>query len=685
MGRGYLRLNVTTADSSLPLADAIVRIYGANGALLYIATTNEQGITQDFELAAPDVQYTLNPRFLRPAYGVCDVDVIETGFVTQHIHGVQIVDTQTSILPVEMVPLESAPGSVTDSEINIPTVALLIPVENRQAEAPPVVVDPPRTIQEVIIPDYITVHLGIPTNAAARNVRVKFADYIKNVVSSEIYSTWPYNALVANTNAIVTFALNRVYTEWYRSRGYNFDITNSTSYDMFYREGAQIFQNISEIVDGIFNVYARRIGFQNPFFTQFCNGSTVTCPGLSQWGTVTLANQGRSPLEILRHYYPRDLELVSSNNITGITESFPGYNLTIGSQGEPVRRMQNYLNRIRVNFPLIPVISNPNGVFGQDTANAVRTFQRTFNLTADGVIGRATWNKISFTFVGVAKLAELDSEGVRVSIGATPPTVTISQGSTGPYVLELQFLLNYIAEFYDSVLPVIKDSVFDFDTKNSVIAFQKTFNLAQDGIVGPSTWNKLYSVYKGIQANAPVPPQPPVPPTNAPPYPGTPLRVGSTGPDVRIMQTYLNTIRTVYTNIPQLAVDGSFGPMTERAVTAFQQQFLLTPDGVIGPETWNKIVQQFLLLTGNTSVSLQYPGTPLRLGSSGNDVRLMQGFLNELRIRYPSLPSVTVDGIFGPLTENAVMTFQRITGLVPDGIIGPITWYAIINQRNTIT
>lgn len=726
MGTGYLTIQARTGDDSLPVRNAHVTLLNMNHSPLYETYTDADGNTETLPLPAPDKEYTLDPNFLKPAYSTWEVDVAAMGFVTVHIHGVEVVDTQVSILPVRMRPLADEQYPVKDIDIDIPPIALLDTSRNRQAEIPPEMPDatsgtqnptptgtnkapvsatpvpistnpmpvltnptpiatnptPGVTIRPVIIPDYITVHLGTPTNASARNVRVRFTDYIKNVASSEIYSTWPQSSLESNIHVIVTFALNRVYTEWYRSRGYNFDITNSTSYDQAYRDGAQIFQNISRIVDGIFNVYARRQGFQNPFFTSFCNGTTVTCAGLSQWGTVTLANRGMSAIQILHYYYPNDIELIQSQNITGITESYPGYPLSLGSQGEPVRRMQNFLNRIRVNFPLIPAISNPNGVFGQDTRDAVRSFQRSFSLTADGIIGRSTWNKISFIYVGVARLAELDSEGERITISANPPNVVISQGSRGPYVLELQFILNSISPYYETIPTVIKDSVFGASVKNAVIEFQKNFNLTPDGVVGPATWNKLYSVYRGIKENAPVPPVETIPPSDAPVYPGTSLRVGSTGPNVRLMQTYLNTIRIVYPSIPYLTVNGTFDENMRKTVVAFQQEFLLAPDGVIGPVTWDKIVEMYMLVTGNTSVSLEYPGTPLRIGSTGSNVRLMQTFLKELRTPYPSLPAISVDGIFGPQTESAVIFFQRLFGLVPDGIIGPRTWYAIIEQRN---
>lgn len=293
MGIGYLKIEVTSGEGAVPVAGAHIKIKNPDGTLLFETVTDVNGNTGTFPLQAPDKQYTLSPNYQRPAYSVYDVDVYSDDYSNMHIHDVEIVDTQTAILPVNMKPLSDEQNPVSDIDIDIPPVGLLIPAEyHKQSSILPSAVFAERTINQVIIPDYITVHLGTPTNAAARNVRVRFVDYVKNVTSSEIYSTWPYNSIVANVHCIVTFALNRVFTEWYRSRGFEFDITNSTSYDQYYREGAVIFENISQIVDGIFNVYAHRYGFRNPFFTEFCNGSTVTCPGLSQWGTVTLAKTG---------------------------------------------------------------------------------------------------------------------------------------------------------------------------------------------------------------------------------------------------------------------------------------------------------------------------------------------------------------------------------------------------------
>jgi peptidoglycan hydrolase-like protein with peptidoglycan-binding domain len=499
MGTGYIRVQATTGSNALPVADAEVTIKQRNGANLIKTKTDLNGRTGDFALPAPPSTNTCSPQCV-PVCALCDVDVKAEGYVTKHILAVEIIDTQTTILPVDMEPLVDEPNPTRDSVVEIPPPGLSL--TNCEVIIPPPIA---RAAKEVIIPDYITVHLGRPENTAARRVRVKFPDYVKNVASSEIYATWPEQSLRANIHAIVSFALNRVYTEWYPSRGYNFDITNSTSYDQYYRHDGPVFESISVITDEIFNVYAHRFGYRNPYFTQFCNGTTVTCPGMSQWGTVTLANQGKCALEILRYYYPRDLQLTATDNIAGITASFPGHSLTLGSQGEDVRRIQNDLNRIRINYPLIPLIPNPNGEFTHETQNAVITFQRVFNLPANGVVNRATWNKISSIFTAVSRLAELNGEGIRYTIGENPPNVTLSQGSKGGHVLEMQYILNVVSLFYDSVPPVIIDGSFGSMDRNAVIDFQKTFGLPQTGNVGPLTWNMLYAVYRGIRENVMIP------------------------------------------------------------------------------------------------------------------------------------------------------------------------------------
>ncbi|MGW6302114.1 peptidoglycan-binding protein [Peribacillus butanolivorans] len=669
MGLGSLKIEARTGDGTLPVPGANIAIKDTNGKILYQLKTDESGNTEAVALSAPDKTQTLKHDNPGPYYSTYDVEIRRKGFISNVIHGVQIFDSVTSTLPVNMAPVpRTFEKSNLVIEVNIPTHGLQTQV-GRNQKGP---LKPPKVLREVAIPEYVTVHLAHP-DSWARNVRVKFIDYIKNVASSEIFPTWPQASLEANIYAQITFALNRVYTEWYRSRGYDFDISNSTSVDQAFVDGRDIFKNISDIVDQIFNQYVRRQGHKEPFFTQFCNGTTSTCPGLSQWGTVPLGEQGMSPLKILKHYYPDDIEVVETSNTINVTESYPGTPLREGDQGPSVEAMQRYLNRIRANYPLIPQISNPNGVFGSDTTEAVKTFQSIFGLPKDGVIGKDTWYKISYLYVAVKKLGELGSEGEWIDIGETPPTLILKEGSKGAPVAQLQFILNTISKFYPTVPSVIRDATFRATTKNAVMEFQKTFNMTPDGVVGPSTWDMLYKVYNGITSVI-------IP---NPPYPGMLLRVGSRGDNVLIMQQYLNNISTVYTDIPKLSTDGIFGEGTKRAVIAFQKQLGLTPDGIIGPATWNSIVAEFNKITTSRLLP-EYPGIVLQVGSVGNNVELMQRYLNDLSNVYTSIPEHTADGVFGNATQSAVIAFQKLIGLTQDGNITKMTWTAITNEWSKI-
>lgn len=294
---------------------------------------------------------------------------------------------------------------------------------------------------------------------------------------------------------------------WYRSRGYSFDITNSTAYDQAFVYGRTTYESINRIVDEIFNEYVRRQGQEAPYFTSFCNGTTTTCSGLSQWGTVTLAQRGLTPLQILRSYYPKDVEIATTNTVTGVLSSYPGTALRVGSSGLAVETIQTYLNRIRRNYPAIPQITDAAGTFGNSTRAAVAKFQSIFNLASDGIVGKATWYKISEIYTAVTRLAELNSEGTSLGIGTVPPSSVLRQGARGEDVITLQYLLNMISEFYPSVPSVTQDGIFGNGTRQAVIAFQQAKGLTPDGIVGAGTWRALYDTYRGIQNNVPsVPP-----------------------------------------------------------------------------------------------------------------------------------------------------------------------------------
>jgi peptidoglycan hydrolase-like protein with peptidoglycan-binding domain len=611
MGLGYLKFEIRTADGVLPIEGADITVSDLKGNVLLTTKSDANGDTDVFPFDAPDKALSLDEYATDMPYAEYNVEVIKDGFNKVNVYHVNIFDGEESILPVDMHPNsqggrcpvreavnnislrgEVLPCPLNEESIYIPENTLRI--ENafdRQtgSNAP--------GLRDVFIPEFIRVHLGVPTNAQARTVRVRFIDYIKNVASSEIYPTWPTAALTANIHAIVTFTLNRIFTEWYPSRGFNFDITNSTQFDQFFVYGRNIFESISRIVDNVFSTYARRFGFRNPFFTTYrAHACGANC--LSQWGTVTLAGRGFTPLQMLRHYYTNDIELVTTDNIQAITESFPGTPLSIGSSGANVQRIQNFLNRIRINFPLIPRIENPNGFFSSDTDAAVRQFQRSFNLPITGVVDRATWNRITQIFVGVSRLAEIDSEGDRVTIGQNPPTTVLRQGSRGADVMELQFIINRLSAFYSDIPTLVKDGVFGPNTRDAVIAFQRRFGLTPDGVVGPITWNALYREYRNV-ANVYVPEQPPVPPDIITPYPGVHLREGTRGPSVMLMQNYLNALRDFYMPAgPPLLANGVFDSRTRAEVMAFQRYFSYIADGIIGPVTWNKISEMYALMNG---------------------------------------------------------------------------------------
>ena len=349
------------------------------------------------------------------------------------------------------------------------------------------------------VPQSITVHLG-PPGADAENVTVSFPDYVKNVASSEIYPTWEPAAIRANVLAIISFALNRVYTEYYPSRGYPFNITSSTAYDQKFIKGRSIFENVSEIVDSIFNSYIRRIGFVEPLAAKFCNGTTTTCDGLSQWGSQAMAEQGADSITILRSYYGDNIEIVTNAPVMGIRYSYPGAPVRLGDRGEAVLRIQTMLNRISRDYPAIPKVQPVDGIFGEGTEQAVIKFQQIFSLTPDGIVGSATWYKLVFLYVGVLDLAELVSEGQTFYANAIPLEFSdvVAPGDTGEEVRVIQYLLSVVSEFYSNVPPVAVDGVYGPATRQAVIAVQQMAGLPQDGVVGEQTWQALYRLYAGI-------------------------------------------------------------------------------------------------------------------------------------------------------------------------------------------
>lgn len=350
------------------------------------------------------------------------------------------------------------------------------------------------------VPDYITVHLGAPS-ASAENVTVTFADYVKNVASSEIYPTWRESALRANIYAIVSFALNRVYTEFYRSRGYPFDITSSTAYDQAFVNGRSYFENVSRIVDELFNDYLRRPGFVEPLAAKFCNGTTVTCQGLSQWGSQELAQQGYNSTQILRNYYG-DVEIVLNAPIRGIQSTYPGTPLRQGSRGPNVVTIQVELNRIAQNYPAIPKVPVVDGIFGSRTEASVRRFQEIFDLTPDGIVGPATWYALVRLYTGVLALSELRSLGQTFYANSWTYPDALQQGDRGEKVRNLQYMLQMLSEFIPAIPSVEIDGIFGPATREAVLAAQRRFSLEQTGAVDADTWDEIYDQFAGIENTA---------------------------------------------------------------------------------------------------------------------------------------------------------------------------------------
>ena len=435
------------------------------------------------------------------------------------------------------------------------------------------------------IPEKIVVHLGAPSSDAM-NVTENFSDYIKNVASSEIYPTWPREALKANIIAQISVALNRVYTEFYRSSGRDFDITSSPAYDQTYVYGRDIFSNISELVDEIFNSYIRREGVLEPLFAEFCDGVEVNCKGLSQWGSVELANEGLGFFDILKMYYGDDIELVTDVAVDNITGSAPLVDLSEGDQGRDVELVQIKLNRISENFPGIPKINRVDAFFDTETTRAVEKFQEIFDLAVDGIVGKATWYRIQFIYNAVKQLYSLNSEGLRIAELDTRFEDTMKVGDRSSGVITVQYYLSYIALFVSTVTSPTVDGVFGEGTREAVISFQKTYGLYESGVVDRVVWDRIERVYQDLLSRMPYQ----FSPGTILPFPGRVLREGIVGNDVRALQEYLDYISDRYTEIPKIAIDGIYGPSTARAVAEFKRIFDIPGDPErVSAQTWNAI------------------------------------------------------------------------------------------------
>ena len=437
-----------------------------------------------------------------------------------------------------------------------------------------------------IVPNNITVHLGAP-DEAARNITVPFTSYISNVAASELYPTWPINALTANIYAIISFAMNRIYNEWYRSKGYNFDITSSPIYDQAYTLNGPTYENIDDIVDNIFNNYVVKGNQVQPYFTTYCDGRVKTCNGLSQWGSVSLANQGKNVLEILKNYYGNDISIKYDAPVGDTGEGYPGYEVGLGSFGNPVLLIQRDLRRIRQNYPAIPDIATTQGIYDQSTVDAVKKFQQIFSIPITGVVDKATWYKIKYVYNSVKKLGDLYSEGL------TPDEVTflyedeLNYGDTGLDVQYIHYYLDAIA-FLDKDIPRLQtNAIYNNNTITMVKAFQEKYKLPVTGVFTYNDFKVLKEAYNNILKSFPSEYKDYVNEL----YPDYFLTRGTTGNDVRRFQKFLLAICRYDHSIPGVRVNGIFDELTENSVKKLQQDYGFEINGIVGPLLWRKVVE----------------------------------------------------------------------------------------------
>ncbi len=591
--RGTLTVRLTHMEGRLLLAGATVEVLGRRERY----TTDRNG-TVRISLPAPPRALSLQPNPPTRPYSVYDIRVSLFGYVPVTVYGLHIFDGIGSIWSYNMVRLEDAEGN-TSTEITVPAHqrGTVPPYGGEDGAAAPTMTGPDSTVRPVRVPEMVTVHLGSPGSDAV-NVTVPFVNYIKSVASSEIFPTWPRESLLSNIHAETTLVLNRIYTEWYPSQGYEFDVSASPAFDQYYVHQREVFDTIDALVDEYFDYYVARIGTVEPIFAQFCDGRQSACSGLSQWGTVDLAAMGYNALDILRYYYGQDVELRQAELVRTLPDSYGGTPLAQGSSGEAVLQTQNRLNRIAVNYPAIPFITLPEGDYNSETARAVRAFQQTFGLPQTGAVDEDTWYRIIYIYNAVKRLGELESEGETEQGGAYPNRV-VKIGERGPNVLRLQWYNNAIARSgqFPQIRVIDLDGIYDTETANAMGALQALLGLPRTGEVDRATWDAVTTLYNEVEETG----------TNDQyyggevsgwprPYGGTPIRRGDRGDGVYYIQDLINALSAANTAIPKIGRDGVFGAETERAVIAFQTAYGLTPDGIVGPLTWEKLNAEYGML-----------------------------------------------------------------------------------------
>ncbi len=437
-----------------------------------------------------------------------------------------------------------------------------------------------RQLARPVVPTMITVHLGKPDDTTKKNITISFIDYIKNVTCSEIYPTWHSEALKANILAIISFTLNRLYTEWYPSRGYDFDITSHYSYDQTYRENISFYDNISKLVEELFNNYIIKGNQIQPFFARYCDGKTSTCEGLLQWQTVDLANQGKNALEILRYFYGKDIYLIEDASVASNIATYPGVALKLGDVSENLRIIKRQLNRIATNYPALPKFTEIHEYFDIITENIIKNFQDIFDLPINGIIDKATWYKIKYLYTSVKKLSDIYAEGVTEEDIKLKFDAELHEGDTGQEIQALHYYLNVIAYFNPNLPSLELNSTYNKNTKKMIMAFQKEKKLEPTGILNVDTWNQIKETYQSILNNLPKEVLDYVDQI----YPGRFLSLGMTGSDVKALQKMLKKANY------NVTVSGCYDSNTELIIKQIQKELKLEENGVTGPLEWRHVV-----------------------------------------------------------------------------------------------
>lgn len=592
MAYGSLRVTLSTADEALPLAAREVYLKTDGGAYAvdarhytHLLLTGDDGSTGSVLLETPDEADSTSEGAAGLPYATVDVFTAVPGYYAVRVKGVKVFAGKESLLTVVQVPANvSYEGDERGLIVyDLPPSGLVTGKKVVEGERGPFAA--PQILDEVTVPEVIAVHLGAP-DSAAPTVYVPYTDYIKNAASAEIYPTWEEEAIRANVIAINSITLNRIYTEWYRGRGYDFDITNATAFDQSFVPGNGTFENVGRIVDELFNVYVVREGFRNPLFTSYCDGVRTVCDGMSQWGSQALAKEGYTAEEILRYYYGDDIALESTDNIVSSPFSYPGTPLTVGASGAAVRKVRRDLYRIAAAYPSIPRISPVYDVYDAAAEEAVRAFQSIFGLEADGIVGKATWYKLSSVYAAVTRIAELTGGGDPGLAPSEVPDRPVGRGDRGEAVAAAQFMLDYLSVFYDALSPLDADGFFGAQTENAVRAFQAAFGLDETGRLTAVDWETLFRVYYAVLTAV-------TPALGAEGYPGEVLKRGARGESVYLVQVYLNKVAEDYPSIPVLAADGVYGAQTAEAVTAFQRRFFLNPSGEVDALTWERLMEVY--------------------------------------------------------------------------------------------